>query len=152
MLSKPQSLLCLPMLYSHFLFRDIYLYQQDDMIKIFLLVNSFTEYTSTQTVAFPKAIMNLTNVGISDAFLKSHSSIIICVGSILHLVRLCCLYSLFDSLILRFKLYGRRRETVDCFWQIMRICEITCVYWIYFRMSLVWSVFTSEIYLVNTSL
>ena len=112
------------MLSSHFRCWDISLDQRDDMLKTFLLVNFFTASTSTQSVASPKAIMKLTIVGISDAWLKSQSSIMFCVGSILHLVGFCCWHFRYDSLILRFKVYGHRRETVDYFsgseWECVR--------------------------------
>ena len=115
------------MLSSHFHFRDISLDQQYDMLKTFLFMKFFTSSTSTQYVALPKAIMKLKIVGISYALLKSQSSIMVSVGSIMQLVRFCCEHFRYDYLILRFKLYERGR-TVDFFlWPRTRMRQRTCV-------------------------
>ena len=94
------------MLSSYFSFRDIYLDQQDDLLKTFLSVKLFTASTSAFSVAYPKAIMKLTIVGILDASLNSQPSIMFCVGSILHLFGISCLNFRFDSYMLRYKAYN----------------------------------------------
>ena len=115
MLSKPPYILWLPMMSSHFCFRDISLDQWDDMLKTFLLVNLSTESTSTLSVALQKSIMKLIIVWMSYALLESQWSIMFRVGIILHLVGFCYSNFCFGFSIRRFKVYDRRKETVNFF-------------------------------------
>ena len=85
------------------------------MFKIFLSLNLFTASISIIPTALPKAIVKLKIVGASYTPLKSQYSIMFCDSSILHLVGFHCLHSFFVYLISFFKVYDKKKETLDYF-------------------------------------
>ena len=81
-------------IYSHFCCLDISLYQQDYILKTFLLLNSFTASISILTTSSSKAIMKFAIFATSDASLKSQPfKLFLSVASWIHLGSVVCTFS-----------------------------------------------------------